>query len=189
MEDIILVGYGGHAKSVADCIERQGIFRIAGYTDIEKHKSVYKYLGTDQVLKDCYKYGIRNAAICVGYLGRGCTREKLFDNLKTIGYNLPVIKDPSAIISSSVTIGEGTFIGKGAIINAEAFIGRMVIINSMALIEHECAVDDFSHIAVSAVLCGQVSVGRAAFVGANATVIQGMKIYPHQIVPACEVIR
>ena len=28
MEDIILVGYGGHAKSVADCIERKKEYRI-----------------------------------------------------------------------------------------------------------------------------------------------------------------
>lgn len=34
MENILLVGYGGHAKSIADCIERQGIYKIAGYTDI-----------------------------------------------------------------------------------------------------------------------------------------------------------
>ncbi len=30
MEDIILVGFGGHAKSVADTIEQSGQFHIAG---------------------------------------------------------------------------------------------------------------------------------------------------------------
>lgn len=189
MEDIILVGFGGHGKSVADCIERQKLYRIAGYTDSKEQTSVYPYLGTDQELFKYYEKGIKNAAVCVGYLGKGCVREKLFENLKKIGYTLPVIKDPSAVVSSSARIGEGTFIGKGAIVNVQAQIGRMVIINSMSLVEHECVLEDFSHIAVSAVLCGQVSVGRAAFVGANATVIQGMKIKPHQIVPAGAVIR
>lgn len=189
MEDIILVGYGGHGKSVADCIEREKFYKIAGYTDNKEQACEYPYLGTDRELLSYYEKGIKNAAVCVGYLGKGCIREKIFENLKEIGYTLPVIKDPSAIISSSAKIGEGTFIGKGAIVNAKAQIGRMVIINSMALVEHECVLEDFSHIAVSAVLCGQVSVGRAAFVGANATVIQGMKIKPHQIVPAGTVIR
>ena len=145
MEDIILVGFGGH--------------------------------------------GIKNAAVCVGYLGKGCIRDKIFEKLKGIGFTLPVVKDPSAVVSSSARIGEGTFIGKRAVVNAGAQVGRMVIINSMALVEHECVLEDFSHIAVSAVLCGEVSVGRAAFVGANATVIQGMNIKPHQIVPAGAVIR
>ena len=33
MEDIILVGFGGHAKSVADTIEQSGQFHIAAHTD------------------------------------------------------------------------------------------------------------------------------------------------------------
>ena len=122
-------------------------------------------------------------------MGKGSIRKKIFEKLKGIGFTLPVIKDPSAVVSSSARIGEGTFIGKGAVVNAGAQVGRMVIINSMALVEHECVLGDFSHIAVAAVLCGEVSVGRAAFVGANATVIQGMKIKPHQIVPAGAVVR
>ena len=83
----------------------------------------------------------------------------------------------------------GHFIGKNAVINSEAYIGKMVIINTMALIEHECVVRDFAHIAVAAVLCGQVEVGNAAFVGANATVIQNMVVNPNQIVPAGATIR
>lgn len=189
MEDIILVGFGGHGKSVADCIEREKRFRIAGYTDNREKTCAYRYLGTDQELLKYYEKGIKNAAVCVGYLGRGCIREKIFEKLKGIGYALPVVKDPSAVVSSSASIEEGTFIGKGVIVNAEASIGRMAIINSMALVEHDCVLGDFCHIAVAAVLCGQVSVGRAAFVGANATVIQGMKIEPHQIVPAGAVVR
>ena len=148
MEDIILVGFGGHAKSVADCIERQKLYRIIGYTDIEKHDSTYKYLGKDDILKNYLKEGIKNAAICIGYMGKDNLREALYTKLKEIGYKLPVIKDPSAIISSSVTIGEGTFVGKSVVINSEAQIGKMCIINTKSLIEHECSVHDFAHISV-----------------------------------------
>ena len=189
MKDIILVGYGGHAKSVVDCIERGKEYRIIGYTDNKEQDSAYKYLGTDVVLKEYFDKGVKNAVVCIGYMGKGSLRQKLYEELKSIGYELPVICDPSSIVSESAQIGEGTFIGKGAIINAEAKIGRMVIVNTMSLIEHECIVEDFTHIAVSAVLCGQVQVGKAAFVGANATVIQGRKIKDCQFIQAGEIIR
>ncbi len=189
MEDIILIGYGGHAKSVADCIERQGEYRIVGYTDMEEHPSKYTYLGKDSELQCIYDNGVKNAVIAVGYLGKGNLREHLYDIVKKIGFNLPVIRDPSSIVSDSSSIGEGSFIGKGAVINAEAVVGRMVIINTMALVEHECKVDDFVHVAVAAVLCGNVTVGRAAFVGANATVLQGRTIKDRKIVPAGVTIR
>ena len=189
MENILLVGYGGHAKSIADCIERQGIYKIAGYTDIIQRESDYEYLGTDERLQEYYERGIKKAVIGIGYLGIGEIREKLYKKLKCIGYELPVICDPSSIISSTAYIGEGTFIGKNAIINAEAYVGNACIINTKALVEHECKVKEFSHIAVAAVLCGQVQVGRAVLVGTNATVIQCMDIPDRSIIPAGVVVR
>lgn len=189
MDDIVLIGFGGHAKSVADCIERQGNYHIIGYTDLRQYDCKYPYLGTDEILPDYYEKGVQNAVICIGYLGKGEIRQKIYQRLKKIGFLFPVIVDPSAIISDSAEIGEGVFIGKNAVINAEAKIGKMSIINTKALIEHECIVGAFSHIAVAAVLCGQVEVGDAAFIGANATVIQCRKVLQKQIVPAGAIVR
>lgn len=189
MEDIILVGYGGHAKSVADCIERVGKYKIAGYTDLAVHESKYPYLGTDDVLKGYFEKGIQNAAVGLGYMGKDNLRERLYLKLKYIGYFLPIIRDPSSVISETAQIGEGAFVGKGAIVNAEARIGKMAIINSMALVEHECIVGDFTHIAVSAVLCGQVEVGSAVLVGANAVIMQCLHVPSNVVVPAGETLR
>lgn len=189
MEDIIIVGYGGHAKSVIDCIERQRKYNIIGYTDEIDRKERYPYLGTDDVLQEYYNCGVQNVAICIGYLGKGNIREVLYEKIKKIGYQLPIIVDPSAIISRTAEIAEGTFVGKGAIINAEAKIGKMSIINTKALIEHECIIADFVHVAVGSVLCGQVKVGKAAFIGANATVIQCRQINERKIIPAGMTVR
>jgi len=184
MEEIVLIGFGGHAKSVADCIERSGKFCIVGYTDIEEQNSKYNYLGDDENFQTIFDSGIKNAVIGIGYLGKNNVRNVIYKKLKSIGFNLPVIIDPSAIVSETVQLGEGTFIGKGAIINTEAKIGKCCIINTKALVEHECCVADFSHIAVGAVLCGQVIVGKNAFIGANSTVIQNRNINDYEIVPA-----
>ena len=120
MEDIVLVGFGGHAKSVADCVERQNEYNIAGYTDRQDNHSNYKYLGTDDNLEELFNLGIKNAVICIGFLGKGDIREKLYCRLKEIGFNLPSVIDPTAIVAHSAIVREGTFIGKNAIINAEA---------------------------------------------------------------------
>lgn len=189
MKKIILIGYGGHAKSIADCIERKKEYEIVGYTDVEKRDSRYRYLGTDDVLEEYYGKGITCAVVGIGYLGRGNDRESLYSKLKKIGYELPVIADTSAIISETARIGEGTFVGKGAIINADAVIGKMAIINTMSLVEHECEVGDYSHVAVAAVLCGGVKVGKRAFIGANATVIPCMEVKDGETVPAGATIR
>ena len=191
MENIILVGFGGHAKSVIDSIEKAGQYKIVGYTDIEPDKKYrgYQYLGGDDVLQQYFDRGIKYAFISVGYMGRGDLRCRLYEKVKNIGYVLPAIVDVSAQIAKDARIGEGSFVGKGTIINSDAVIGKMCIINSGAIVEHDCRVGDFSHISVGTVLCGNVNVGRAAFVGANATVIQGRTIGNNCIVGAGTVVR
>mgnify|MGYP003495033839 CR=1 FL=1 len=115
--------------------------------------------------------------------------EKIYKELKDKGFEFPVIVDPSAIVADTVKIEEGTFVGKGVIINAEAKVGKLVILNTKCLVEHECLISDYSHVAVGAILCGQVEIGEAAFIGANATVIQCKKIEARKLVPAGTTVR
>lgn len=178
MKGIVLIGYGGHASSVADSIRQQGVYEIIGYTDKEppKEKTDYPYLGTDHMLKDVFGKGVVCAAIGVGYLGGLNVRDMLYKMAKDLGFQLPPIIDRTAILADNIRVGEGTYIGKGAIINAKSSIGKMCIINSGAIVEHESQVKEFSHVSVKAVLCGNVKVEDHAFIGANATVIQGIRI-------------
>lgn len=189
MEDIILLGYGGHAKSIADCIEETGYYRIIGYTDIERKTYRYEYLGTDAQLEELYYRGIHNAVICIGYLGKDRTRDTLYKKIKDIGFFLPSIVSSQAILAKGVRIGEGTYVGKAVVINSEAIIGKMCIINSAATIEHDCVVEDFAHVSVGSILCGGVRVGKHAFIGAGATIIQNRSVEEDSIVPAGAVVR
>lgn len=192
MDKIILIGAGGHAKSVVDTIERNGIFEIAGFLDKgevgQKVYHTYQVIGHDEDLPDLFQDGIRYAFVCVGFMGNSDVRNRLYDTLKSIGYKLPVIVDDSAVIAADARIGEGTYIGKNAVLNAEASVGKMCIINTSAVADHETVVEDFSHIAVGAVLCGRVRVGANTLVGANATIIQNVEIGTDSIIGAGSVV-
>ena len=193
MEKIVLLGCGGHAKSVADAILQGNSYEIAGFVDTVKNDEfVYRgirVIGSDDDLQTLYDTGIHHACICVGYLGHGNIRNILYEKLKNIGFTLPSIIDPSAILAADVEVGEGSFIGKGAIVNSNACIGKMCIINSGAIIEHDCIVGDFSHISVASILCGGVNVGNASFIGANSTVIQEKTIGQNCVIGAGTVVR
>lgn len=190
MEEIILAGFGGHAKSVIDSIEQKQRFRIIGFTDVKPVDSYrgYPYLGTDAVLEQYYRKGIRNAFISVGYLGRGKVRDNLYKQIKSIGYNLPVIIDATAIIANDVKIGEGTFVGKRAVVNSSSEIGKMCIINTGAVIEHDNRIGDFSHVAVKGTLCGSVKLADHCMVGANATIIQNISVGAETLIGAGSVV-
>lgn len=180
MKDIVLVGFGGHAKGIIDTIERQGEYNIVGFTDLAtargKSYKTYRVIGQDSDLEKINKDGVLYAFVTLGYMGDSLVREGLYQKLKKIGYQLPVIIDETAAVAEDVQIGEGTFVGKNAVVNADTVIGKMCIINDGAIIEHDCNVGDYSHVAVGAVVCGEVKLGEWSFVGANSTVIQGLMV-------------
>lgn len=191
-EKIILLGCGGHAKSVVDAIESDGKYTIVGFVDKESNNFSYRgysVIGQDDDLEDFFKQGITRVFVCVGYMGKGKTREELFAKLRHIGYEFPVIIDPTATLAADAVVGEGSFIGKNVVINANAEIGSMCIINTAAVVEHDCLIGDFTHIAVGSVLCGGVTVGQSCLIGANATVIQGREIGDNCIIGAGVVVR
>jgi len=179
-ERIVLVGGGGHCKVVIDAIRKEGLYSICGITDATLIKGVSilnaKVLGTDDMLLSLYKEGVRHAFITVGSLGDCSVRLSIFEKLKRIGFNLPVVAHPSAVIASDVEIGEGAFIGANVTINPGTKIGKNAIINTRSSIDHDCEIGSFVHIAPGAILSGGVKVKEGAHVGTGAKIIQYLKI-------------
>ena len=64
----------------------------------------------------------------------------------------------------------------------------MAIINTGAIIEHNCRIGEYVHIAPRAVICGDATIGANTHIGANATVIQGLSIGKDTIVGAGSVV-
>lgn len=178
-EKILLIGGGGHCKSVIDVIEQENKYEIAGIIDkkelISQSLLGYKVIGCDDDLAELFK-SCKYALITVGQLKTNEIRVKLFHKLKEIGYTLPVIKSPLSYVSKHAKIGEGTVVMHHALVNADAVVGENCIINTKALIEHDAVVEDFCHISTSAVINGGVVVKKNSFVGSNVTTKEYIQI-------------
>ncbi|MEA2050125.1 MAG: NeuD/PglB/VioB family sugar acetyltransferase [Campylobacterota bacterium] len=172
MEDIILIGGGGHCKSVIDVIEQENKFKIVGIIDkkelIGTEVLGYKIIGSDENLEELFKI-YKNAIVTVGQIKSANLRIKLFNKLKDIGYTLPTIISPFAYVSKHSKISEGTIIMHQALINASVNVGKNCIINTKALIEHDSTISDNCHISTAAVVNGGVLVKEGTFFGSNAT--------------------
>lgn len=188
---ILILGSGGHAKVVADTIEQSGEYQIAGFVDNVNTGHVYlnySVIGNDDQLQELYYSGITCAAIGIGYLGDGGLRQRLYQTLKDIGFELPPIIDKTAAIAKEVVLAEGAYVGKLAVVNSEASLGIMSIVNTRAVVEHNCNIGDFSHVAIGATVCGGTYVGDAAFIGAGAVVVQEKHVGNNVIVGAGSVV-
>lgn len=192
MKRIILLGAGGHAKSVADTIEMQKEYKIEGFiSPDEPGKTVYnsyQVIGNDKDLQKIYESGVKYAFVTIGFMGNSVIREQLYKKLKQTGFVIPKIIDNTAVLAQEAEVGEGTYVGKNVVINSDACIGKMCIINTSAVVEHETVVEDFSHISVGTVLCGQTHIGKSTLVGANSVVIENRTVGDRCIIGAGSVI-
>ena len=191
-EKIVLIGGGGHCKSVLDSLLRKREYSEILITDpmIEKGSMIMgcRVVGGDDALEELYSDGVKNAFITIGSIMDPSLRKKVYLRAKNIGFAFPSIIDSSSIVSESVFLGEGVFVGKGAIVNSDARIASMSIINTGAIIEHECFVGSFVHVSVGAKVCGECILEDSVFIGANATIIQGKRIGEGSVVGAGAVV-
>ena len=174
---LLLIGGGGHCRSVLDSVLSLHEYDEIGIVDYTNTSvNGVPVVGQDEDLPNLHKAGWTDAFITVGSIGDAKLRRRLYEMVSDIGFAVPVIEDPSAIIAKDVILAAGCYVGKGAILNAGSSIGKAAIINSGAVIEHDCVIDEFAHISPGTVLCGQVVVGVNSHIGAGAVVRQQIKI-------------
>jgi len=182
---VAIIGYSGHAYVIIDILLNAGRLVTAYCDQEEKEFNPYhlQYLGQEsEVIKKLKKFDF---FACVGHNG---IREKIHMQMSAFLGNPINAIHPSAVISSSVKMGEGVMVAANATINPLTEIGRGVICNTSSTIDHECKIEDFVHVAPGAVLCGNVKIGKGTFVGANAVIKQGITIGRNVIIGAGTVV-
>ena len=186
---LLLIGGGGHCHSVLDSVLALNEYDDIGIIDsIDNSFSGISVIGTDEDVPKLFKDSWKYAFITVGSIGNTEIRKRLYKMIKEIGLFIPTIIDSTAVIGANVTIDEGTFIGKRAIINTGSKIGTCSIINTGAIIEHDCIINNFSHISPGAILCGQVTIGNDTHIGAGTTVKQLINIGNNTLIGAGSVV-
>ncbi|KUJ71615.1 acetyltransferase [Thiomicrospira sp. WB1] len=176
--ELLLIGGGGHARSVMDVIEQHPQFSVAGVVDADnsfKTVGAYPVLGEDADLPGLVKKW-PDCLVTLGQVGTGAMRERLYENACGLGGRFPVLKSPLAYVSPLAALGKGTVVMHHALVNAGARVGRNVIINTKALVEHDAVIGDHTHVATGAIVNGEVRIGQRCLIGSGAVIKQGVRI-------------
>ncbi|MCW8397228.1 acetyltransferase [Legionella sp. PATHC038] len=187
MKSLAILGAGGHAKVVADAALCSGWQNISFFDDRWPHIETVGRLkisgNTQSILSQSSEFN--GVIIAIGDNAVRMEKMTLFLN-----ENIPIatIIHPSAIISSSAQIAEGSVIFARAVLNPDCIIGAGTIINTGAIIEHDCRIGLSAHISPGANLAGNVQVGNLSWIGIGACVRQGIKIGSEVMVGAGSVV-
>jgi UDP-perosamine 4-acetyltransferase len=181
MADIIVLGGGGHAKVLISTLKKLG-YRVLGYVDPKDCGELLgiAHLGSDDILTRVRdRHPTCDAAIGVGKIDAASDlRYRLFTQLLSLGFGLPPIVSPQAMVNEETSLGAGTVVFDGAVVNSGTVVGVCCILNSNSTVEHDCRLGDNVHIAPGATLSGGVVLGDNCMVGTGANIIQGVHVGP-----------
>ncbi len=190
---IVGVGAGGHAKVVLEILAAMGGYDVVGLLDADRRRwgtalHGVPVLGGDDLLDGQYDGGVSHAFIGLGGAADTRPRRRLYEHVRSVGFEIVTARHPTAVVSASARIGAGATLAAVSVVGPDARLGENVIVNTGAVVDHDCALGDHVHVAIGARLASGVVLGEGAHVGAGATVLQGLRVGEGSIVVAGAVV-
>jgi sugar O-acyltransferase (sialic acid O-acetyltransferase NeuD family) len=176
MNRILIVGAGGHGRSVADALLCAGTQTLAGFVDDRwpQLQQVWTspVLGT---LADLARLRDHADAVVIA-IGNNAARRQAFQQALAAGFAPATVVHPRATVSPRAFIGAGVTLMANTVIGCDAHIGDGVIVNAGAIVDHDARLGAFSHVGVGACLSGAAELGDGAWLQEGCTLGPGQKV-------------
>lgn len=138
--NLLILGAGSHGQEVLEIAQQLRIFNIITFLDDDENKAEsFGPLSYIENLKDEY-------AAAVVAIGDEKVRKLYFAQLTELGYVIPTLIHPSAIVSSTAKVGVGTVVFPRAVISPGAKIGKGCIISPTAVIDRNAVLPDWTYV-------------------------------------------
>ena len=170
---IVVIGGGEHARVLIEAIRAGADGReLLGFVDPETCEETSRRLGVPRLGGEDVLEHHRGALGVLGFaaLESRDRREDAVRRLTPLLGGWAVVVHPSAWVSPTATVGEGSVIMARAVVQTGARIGAHCVVNTGAIVEHDAVLGEQVQLAPGATLGGAARIGAAAYVGMGAVV-------------------
>ena len=181
MANTYLFGASGHGKVIKDTLSANGV-KVEAFIDDNPNEN--ECAGRPVL------HSAEGCSPVIVSIGVNRVRKMIVERLQAADSSVEFATaiHPSAVVSPSAKIGEGTVVMAGAVVNADAVIGKHCIVNTGATIDHECVIGDYCHIAPGVNISGDTHIGEGTWVGVGSCVIQCLSIGKNCFIGAGSVV-
>jgi sugar O-acyltransferase (sialic acid O-acetyltransferase NeuD family) len=177
---LLILGFGGHARSVADVALACGIQQLQ-FVDLNAYPGE-SFLGFSVL--NAWQGALPSDWQAFPAAGDNACRRQQCEEIIQRGWPLATLLSPTATRGVGSQIAPGTLLAHHAHVGPMASIGMGCIINTSAIVEHEVIVGNYSHVSIGARIAGRSKVGSNVFIGAGATVIDRIQVEDNIILGA-----
>jgi UDP-perosamine 4-acetyltransferase len=169
----VVLGAGGHARSVVDVLERAGhaVVAVSGADPTGDHGGEPWHVDVLADDREAFDLIAARGLHAVVAIGANHARTGLVHELVARGLSVPPVVASTATVSPRSVLGAGTVVLEHAHVGPSTRVGEAVIVNTGAVVEHDCRVGAGAHVAPGAVLLGGAAVGVGALVGSGARIL------------------
>ena len=127
--------------------------------------------------------------IPMSYRDHNRHRARIFEQVKSLGYEMINYVSSRAIVCPGVKLGENSMILEGCVVSPGCEIGDNVMVQAGCVISHDARIGNHAFFGPGVVLAGLVEVGPYAFVGSGAIVRDQVRLGDGSFIAMGSVVR
>jgi UDP-perosamine 4-acetyltransferase len=173
MRKAVIFGSGGHSRVVFSILNSLKTHQVINIVDLVVGYNDEKILGVPvvDVSYALERLGKESNLDIFLAIGDNKLRFEWWERLKNLGFTLPNLVSPYAIVDDYSKIGQSNIICANACIGPESNLGDNNLINTGATLEHEVVVGSHTHIGPQSIVAGRCQVGSNCFIGAGVVIV------------------
>ena len=174
MEELILIGAGGHAKDVCDAARAQGR-SVVGFVDDDR-----TLWGTEVVglpVLGGFEWLSGRSAVAIIAVGAPDAKQRIDARLRDAGVRIaPAVVHPAATISPRALVEDGAVILAGAIVQPDARVRRHAFVHTASSISHDVVVEPYASLHPGVQIGGEATLEEGCFIGMAAAILPRIRI-------------
>jgi UDP-N-acetylbacillosamine N-acetyltransferase len=164
------MGFGGHARSVADVALKAGYSQLLFVDENAKDGEVFLEFPVQRFMP------AEGSWLYMPCAGDNSLRLAQIRSLESANLPVATIVSPTATIAPGTALAPGCFVGHHAHVGPLTRLAAGCIINTGAIVEHDCNIGQGSHVSVHASVAGYCNLGDRVFLGVGSAVIDRISI-------------
>ncbi len=185
---IIIIGNTSNAKLAHYYFNNDSEYDVVAFAVESEYVTSENFLDLPLVslesICDVFPPDKYSAFVAVGYTEMNQLRERLYNKVKELGYQLPNYISSKSSFLTEENIGDNNLILEDNTIQPFVRIGSNNVFWSGNHIGHDAVIEDHCFITSHVVISGFTCIGSNSFLGVNSTLRDDIKIAPFSLIGA-----
>ena len=191
-KNLIIIGTGLFAE-VAKCyFDELSDYQVVGFSCHHRYRYADEIYGLPLYsLEELEGFHLKNEIsifIAIGYKEMNKVRQRVFEEVKALGYSFASFVHPEVKIWSTTSLGDNVFIFENNTIQPFTKIGSNTVLWSGNHIGHHSKIGSHVFISSHVVISGSCIIGNNVFIGVNSTLHDNLTIADETLIGAGAIV-